>query len=335
MQTSYSVKEEYIPFSVNDETFQTYCKIITPDHSNSNENLVHNLSDGRDNSNGTVIVLHGGPGCSHDYLLPLADLSLPPYNLTVILYDQLGTGLSTHLPSKHISFWSIDLFISELENLLSHFHLHDGMSEASSNSNSYNIIGHSWGAILAAEFIVRRRQLRPPAPTGLRKLVLTNCLASASLRNAAIRSLRQKLPKDVLKTLQFHEEAGTTKSVEYRAAMDIFWQCHACRLDPWPEEVTRSIKYWPERDPTVLDSMRNGPENLSTGWDITSRIHLMAHIPLLLISGEYDFMTNPVCEPFFWGADKAKWVKFANSSHTPFWEERERFMEVVGRWFVM
>lgn len=52
-------------------------------------------------------------------------------------------------------------------------------------------------------------------------------------------------------------------------------------------------------------------------------------VPALLINGELDYMSDPVCGPFFWKMDKVKWVKFAQSSHMPFWEERERYMEVV------
>ena len=41
---------------------------------------------------GTVLCLHGGPGATHDYLLPLADLANIGYQ--VVFYDQLGCGKS-------------------------------------------------------------------------------------------------------------------------------------------------------------------------------------------------------------------------------------------------
>jgi L-proline amide hydrolase len=56
----------------------------------------------------------------------------------------------------------------------------------------------------------------------------------------------------------------------------------------------------------------------------------MRHVPTLIINGEHDFMTDSVCAPFFRGIDRVKWVKFANSSHTPQWEERERYINVVA-----
>ena len=38
---------------------------------------------------------------------------------------------------------------------------------------------------------------------------------------------------------------------------------------------------------------------------------------------------DEVVEPYFEKVDKAKWFTFAESSHMPHWEERDRFMEVV------
>jgi L-proline amide hydrolase len=57
-------------------------------------------------------------------------------------------------------------------------------------------------------------------------------------------------------------------------------------------------------------------------------VHLI-RVPTLLINGEYDFEADDVCAPFFRSIEKIKWVKFAQSSHMPHWEERERYMQVV------
>jgi len=62
-----------------------------------------------------LIVLHGGPGAAHDYLLSLADLAGAR---AVIHYDQLGNGRSTHLPDRGAEFWTVELFVRELHNLV-------------------------------------------------------------------------------------------------------------------------------------------------------------------------------------------------------------------------
>src|ERR1700761_9194593 len=59
------VKEGKIPFIVGHETFETYYKVFGD---------IDSCADG------PLIVLHGGPGISHDYLIPLSDLaSRSPY----------------------------------------------------------------------------------------------------------------------------------------------------------------------------------------------------------------------------------------------------------------
>jgi surfactin synthase thioesterase subunit len=80
---------------------------------------------------------------------------------------------STHLPEKAAEFWTIDLFIDELVNLLSYL----GMAA------DYDILGHSWGGMLGAEFVVHRQ------PAGLKYLILANSLTEMSLWNESHENL--------------------------------------------------------------------------------------------------------------------------------------------------
>jgi pimeloyl-ACP methyl ester carboxylesterase len=110
-----------IPFRFGGETFETFYKAV---------------GDVRSSSRRPLVVLHGGPGISHEYMLPHLDL-FASYGIPVITYDQIGIGRSTRLPEKPDSFWTVDLFIAELENLLIHF----GITE------SFDLLGHSWGGM--------------------------------------------------------------------------------------------------------------------------------------------------------------------------------------------
>src|ERR1700710_945128 len=100
-----------------------------------------------------LVVLHGGPGCTHDYVDSLKDLAAS--GRAVVHYDQLGNGRSTHLREKGADFWTVDLFLGELDRVLAHL----GIAE------SYDLLGQSWGGMLGAEHAVRQ-------PPGLRKLVI-------------------------------------------------------------------------------------------------------------------------------------------------------------------
>ena len=44
----------------------------------------------------SLVVLNDGPGIFHSYMLPHADL-YKTHDSLVVLYDQLGTGASTHV----------------------------------------------------------------------------------------------------------------------------------------------------------------------------------------------------------------------------------------------
>lgn len=66
-------------------------------------------------------------------------------------------------------------------------------------------------------------------------------------------------------------------------------------------------------------------------WTIIGRLHRI-RVPTLLITGKDDMCKHYCSEPYFWGVDKIKWINFDQSSHLPFWEEREKYMKVVGTW---
>src|ERR687891_349099 len=63
-----------------------------------------------------VVICHGGPGGTHDYVEPIAELHRS--GRACVLYDQLGNGRSDHLPDADPSFWTTQLFKDELTALV-------------------------------------------------------------------------------------------------------------------------------------------------------------------------------------------------------------------------
>lgn len=185
-----------------------------------------------------LVALHGGPGCISEYLTILSDITISQ-SRPLVLYDQLGSGNSTHLPEKlgDISFWTEKLFLDELDNLLTHLQIQD----------NYDLLGHSWGGMLASRHAVDN-------PPGLRKLVIVSSPASMALWLQEQDKLRLALPVEVQATLTNHEEAGTTNSKAYEDAMSVFYSRHLCVLDPMPQEVIRVLEEL-TMDPTVYHTM--------------------------------------------------------------------------------
>ncbi|PMV22266.1 MULTISPECIES: proline iminopeptidase-family hydrolase [unclassified Pseudomonas] len=259
-----------------------------------------------------LIVAHGGPGCTHDYVDSFKDLAAT--GRAVVHYDQIGNGRSTHLPDAPREYWVVDLFLAELNNLIAHLGIRD-----------YALLGQSWGGILGAEHAVRQ-------PIGLKALIIANSPASMALWSEAANELRQALPADVQATLQRHEAAGTTSSAEYRAASDVFYARHVCRIQPMPAEVARTFAAI-DADPTVYHAM-NGPTEFHVigsmrDWTIIDRLPRI-QVPTLLISGRYDEATPATVQPFADGIANVQWQIFEASSHMPHVEEREACMACVA-----
>ncbi len=259
-----------------------------------------------------LVVLHGGPGAAHNYLLQIANLAST--GRPVIHYDQLGCGNSTHLRDRGGEFWTVELFLEELANLVDALGL-----------ERFHVLGQSWGGMLAAEYAVTR-------PAGLAALVISNSPASMDLWVAEATRLRRDLPADVRDALDLHEAAGTTQDPAYLAATQAFYDRHVCRVVPNPPEVLATEAQLNE-DPTVYHTM-NGPNEFYCigtlrSWSIVDRLSLIA-APTLLISGRYDEATPATVQPFADRVENARWTIFEHSSHMPFVEEPERYREVVG-----
>lgn len=260
-----------------------------------------------------LVVLHGGPGASHDYCEPIGDL-IAATGRPVVLYDQLGCGLSEHLPDKPSDFWTVQLFKDELTGLLAHLGI----------ASQYHLLGQSWGGMLGMEHALEQ-------PDGLVSLVVADSPASMTLWVQEANRLREQLPPQIQQTLLEHEAAGTTDSAEYHAAVDVFDSRHVCRV-PQPDCVRASFAQI-DADPTVYHTM-NGPSEFHVigslkDWDITSRLPSIS-APTLLVSGAYDEATPRIMGEIRDRIPGCQWELFAWSSHMPHVEEPAKFQQVVS-----
>jgi L-proline amide hydrolase len=264
-------------------------------------------------TNPAVVVVHGGPGSTHDYLLSLA--SLADRGWPVVHYDQLGNGGSTHLPEAPADFWNVELFLAELANLLT-----------SLDIDEYVLCGHSWGGMLAAAHAAT-------APAGLRGLVVVSSPSSYPLWTKEMAVLRAGLPTDVAAVLDRHEAAGTTESPEYQAASAVFYDRHVCRVKPWPRDYRASF-FEIYNDPTVYYAM-NGPTEFHVvgslrDWSVTDLLPSIT-VPTLVVSGEHDEATPVSVRPYEELVPDVRWEIVPGASHLPHLEAPERFFAVLER----
>jgi proline iminopeptidase len=90
-----------------------------------------------DPANPVVIAIHGGPGGDYRSLLSLQALSDQYF---VVFFDQRGAGLSPRVNPEEITLVSA---IADLDSIVEYY----GQGE------KVNLIGHSWGAMLASTYL--------------------------------------------------------------------------------------------------------------------------------------------------------------------------------------
>jgi proline-specific peptidase len=256
-----------------------------------------------------LLVLHGGPGATHDYLESLE--AMASTGRRVIFYDQLGCGNSDH--PHNPSLWTVELYVEEV-----------GAVRQALGLDHLHLLGQSWGGMLGMEYALTQ-------PSGLASLVVSDSPASMRQWVEEANRLRSELPPEVQETLSRHEEAGTTDDPAYEAATQVFYRRHVCRLDPWPDYVQRAFAKLAE-NPEVYNTM-NGPNEFHVigtlkDWNIVDRLGEI-RVPTLLLSGRYDEATPAIVETIQQRIPGAEWVIFEQSSHMPHAEEPERYMQVL------
>src|SRR5215212_9512868 len=115
-----------------------------------------------------LLLLHGGPGASSDYLKPLMALAQDGYQ--VVRYNQLGSYMSDRPDDPEL--WQFSRFVEEVEAV-----------RIALGFDSMHLLGQSWGAILALEYALHYQQ-------HLRGLVLASGAASIAECVAGMNSLR-------------------------------------------------------------------------------------------------------------------------------------------------
>jgi proline-specific peptidase len=252
---------------------------------------------GTDTSRAPLVALHGGPGATHDYLLPLTALA---GDRRVIHYDQFGVGRSSRRPEWDPSAYTMDFFIDELCALVDHLDLDGG----------FHLLGHSWGGMLAVEYALR-------GPGALRSLTLTDTVASSDL---IIESINDRF--DAIRA-----EVGDEDKV-----VELFGERHMCRV-PTPDELAYTFAQLAE-NPVVHDAL-NGTESHEIGgtlrrWTSIDRLGGL-DLPTLVLAGEFDELSAIAWQPFVDLIPGARLHVFAGASHVPFIETPAEYLEVLGR----
>lgn len=242
-----------------------------------------------------VLVLHGGPGCSHVALDSLTGI-LSPYEYELIFFDQLGCGMSDCSdPSSECHVMqpaSLDDFVEQVQQIRSHMHL---------PAESTLIFGHSWGVMLAIEHALKY-------PGVVRGYILAGFPASLAAQMRRMHELQ---------------------------AMNVssFFESFICRTHPCPPSMVWASAHCNE-DLNSRLLWTDGGMNCTgvlCGWD---RLQSLAHIisPSLLMVGEFDIAAPDDVRRMADVMPQATFVELQGAGHAEWIDAAPQFVATFSTW---
>jgi proline iminopeptidase len=247
-----------------------------------------------------LLLLNGGPGLPCDYLLT-PHLTLVDHGWTVASYDQLGCGESDR-PGDD-SLWTLGRYVAELEEVVRAMGL-----------ERYSLLGHSWGTWLGTEFALRNQR-------SILKYVFADGDCDTPHLVEQLEKLRSALGHETVQMMKRREAAGTIEHPEYQAAITLLNYRHVCRLDQWPEPLTRSLAQWNMGPYKTIQ----GPNEFTyTGnirdWSLIPKLGEL-RIPCLVLCGEHDELPVACSARIHDALPDSRLKVFAGCSHMPFYED--------------
>ncbi|KRK25494.1 hypothetical protein C5L29_000792 [Lactiplantibacillus pentosus] len=260
-----------------------------------------------------LLLLHGGPGSTHNYFESFDELSRQT-GRPIIMYDQLGCGRSS-IPDRP-ELWQASTWVAELQALRTALDL-----------PAIHLLGQSWGGMLAIIYSCDYQ------PQGLKSLILASTLSSAQLwaqeQHRMIRLMPTSEQTAIAEAEQHHDFTGAA----YQAANQHFMTQHASGpvTAADPEFLQR-----PKRTGTQAYQVAWGPnEYCPTGtladYDYTDKLRQL-QVPTLVTSGTDDLCTPLIAKTMVDQLPNATWTLFAHSRHMAFIDEPTAYFARLQRW---
>jgi proline iminopeptidase len=259
-----------------------------------------------------VLLLHGGPGFTHDYLEAMESF-LPQAGIEMYYYDQLGVG-NSDVPDDP-SLWNIARYTEEVEEVRRGLGL-----------DHFVLFGHSWGGMLAIDYALKYQQ-------HLRGLVISDMAAGIQANLKRTAALKQTLlSPDKIAQLDALEAKQDYDNPAYEKIMmeDLYPQM-ICRTHPWPEPLTRAFRL---ANLKIYNQMQGKSEFVVTGnmkdWERWDRLDEIK-VRTLTIGARYDEMDPEDMKKMATLMPNASSAICPNGSHMCFWDDQEvYFRHLLG-----
>ena len=260
-----------------------------------------------------VLLVHGGPGFNHDYF-DCFESFLPEAGIEIYYYDQLGCGNSDN--PEDTPLWNLERYLQEVEEVREGLGLTD-----------FVLLGHSWGGMLAIEYALKHQY-----DGHLKGIVISNMVASIDSYLACAQKWKKTLPEDLLKAVERIEAEGDWENPEYdRIIMERLYPQMICRIQPWPEPLTRSFRLANMKIYIHIQghSEFNVTGNMK-GWDSWDRLHQI-ELKTLVLGAQNDEMDPEDCKKMAKLMPRGEVAICPSGSHMAFWDDQEAYFAYLLR----
>lgn len=259
-----------------------------------------------------LLLLHGGPGSTHNYFEVLDSLA-DETGRQIISYDQIGCGES--YLEGHKELWNLDTWTEELMALRRHLHL-----------DRLHLLGQSWGGMLIIAYLVDRK------PEGIESVVLSSTLPSSSLWSHEQQRLISFMPEEERRAIAKAVETGDFSDPDYLKANDHYTALHADEITAdTPECFSRKKRFGLESYITAWGPNEYTPTGTLKDFEYTSRLHEIGQ-PALIISGTNDECTPLIAKTMYDRIPYSQWHLLDGARHMTFIDQTATYKRLLKEW---
>ena len=260
-----------------------------------------------------LILLHGGPGSTHNYFEVL-DRVAEEDGRMLVMYDQIGCG-NSYVDGRP-ELWKAETWVNELIALRKHLGL-----------DTCHLLGQSWGGMLLLTYICGYEH------SGVKSGILSSTLPASWLWGIEQARMIKELPEEYQEAIKTATETGDYSSDIYQRAEEEYMLRHAAG------------KHDPDGPECLLRKKRTGRESYVVGWgpneytpmgtlkdyDVIDKLKDIKE-PCLVINGGNDLCTPYIAKVMYDNIPNSRWELFRECRHMCFVEDNDHYVEVLKEW---
>ena len=267
-----------------------------------------------------LVVVHGGPGASHDYLLPSLYRLATSYRLVFI--DERGSGRSPRLEDP--KQYTVEKMADDVEAVRTALQL-----------GKIALLGHSYGGVVVQAYAFKYQ-------ANLSHLILASTFSSTRELNEALGRMKQAMPADRRARLEALEKAGlfgkgeiwehgryTDEYAKLAWGVGYFPALYGARPEPNYDPVEGNTKnswelyreMWGSHGEFVVDGNLKEVEWVDRLAEIK--------VPTLILVGDHDQSDPAMSREMNAKIAGSKLVVLPDSGHMTFVDQPELFVQSI------